>query len=89
MPSRKEKRFMNISYFIIGIIILLGILLFTFTHLNLKHAVSATIAIIGVLCILLGIYLFSATAWRNISIGSFCLGIVLIVISIALYIKKK
>ena len=52
--------------------------------LKVKHAFSIVTFAVGIVFLIVGIYLFSATSWRNISIAILSISLILFVVTIFL-----
>lgn len=65
------------------------ILLLSKSKANKINSLSVIAFLIGVSCIIGGIYLYPASLWRSISLGMFAVGIIAFAISAFAFIRKK
>ena len=78
---------MNSVYIIIGILVFICMVLCALLCLKVKYAFSIVAFIAGVLFLIMGLYLFSATAWRKIAVT--LLGISFLFLAVTFFLLKK
>lgn len=78
---------MNSVYIIIGILAFMCMVLCVLLCLKVKYAISIVAFIVGMLFSIMGLYLFSATAWRNIAVA--LLGISFLLFAVTFFLLRK